>query len=88
MRAMGLPAAPFLLLLLLGIAAAADHVPLHERFTYDASVDDFSYLGMLSRRDTCSQALGPGARSGVCDPSLTVCCLCYPAFRRRARLVC
>ncbi|CAM1505158.1 Fc.00g107950.m01.CDS01 [Cosmosporella sp. VM-42] len=45
-------------LVLLGTAAAEEYVPVHKRFSYDAVINDFSYLGMLSKRDSCSDAFG------------------------------
>lgn len=58
------------------VLGADDYVPLHKRFTYDETntVDDFTYLGMLSRRDACSDAFGSNARDSTCAPDFTLCC--------------
>ncbi|KAF7556794.1 hypothetical protein G7Z17_g1122 [Cylindrodendrum hubeiense] len=62
-------------LALLGTAVATDaYVPVHKRFTYDVAVNDFSYLGMLSKRDSCSDAFGDNAHNSNCAPDFTLCC--------------
>ncbi|KAH6898238.1 hypothetical protein B0T10DRAFT_577830 [Thelonectria olida] len=62
-------------LALLKAALASDaYVPVHKRFTYHVAVNDFSYLGMLSKRDACSDAFGDNAHNSVCDPDITLCC--------------
>ncbi|KAH7023883.1 hypothetical protein EDB80DRAFT_57103 [Ilyonectria destructans] len=62
-------------LALLGVAVATDaFVPVHKRFTFDVAVNDFSYLGMLSRRDACSDAFGDNAHNSNCAPDFTLCC--------------
>lgn len=62
-------------LALLGVAVATDaYVPVHKRFTFDVAVNDFSYLGMLSRRDACSDAFGDNAHNSNCAPDFTLCC--------------
>ncbi|KAK7414113.1 hypothetical protein QQZ08_012554, partial [Neonectria magnoliae] len=62
-------------LTLLGTAAASDaYVPVHKRFTYDVAINDFSYLGLLSKRDACSDAFGSNAHNSNCAPDFTLCC--------------
>lgn len=62
-------------LALLGVAVATDaYVPVHKRFTFDVAVNDFSYLGMLSKRDACSDAFGDNAHNSNCAPDFTLCC--------------
>ncbi|KPM43653.1 hypothetical protein AK830_g2865 [Neonectria ditissima] len=62
-------------LALLGTAAAVDaYVPAHKRFTYDVAINDFSYLGILSKRDKCSDAFGSNAHNSNCAPDFTLCC--------------
>lgn len=56
------------------VLATDDYVPMHKRNTFDARMDDFSYLGMLSRRDVCSDAFGEDAEKATCVPSMTLCC--------------
>lgn len=71
-------------LALLGAAVATDaYVPVHNRFTFDVTVNDFIYLGMLSKRDACSDAFGDNAHNSNCAPDFTLCCRAsqrYPMF--------
>ncbi|KAL6404163.1 hypothetical protein AUP68_13547 [Ilyonectria robusta] len=61
-------------LALLGAAVATDaYVPVHNRFTFDVTVNDFNYLGMLSKRDACSDAFGDNAHNSNCAPDFTLC---------------
>lgn len=59
---------------LLTTVSVADYVPMHKRYSYDALTNDFSYLGMLAKRDECSDAFGDNARNSNCAPSFTLCC--------------
>lgn len=61
---------------LLGAAAGAvrERIPMHKRFSYDVLINDFSYLGMLAKRDECSDAFGSNARNSNCSPDFTLCC--------------
>ncbi|KAH7162226.1 hypothetical protein B0J13DRAFT_600910 [Dactylonectria estremocensis] len=73
--------------ILLGTAVAADaYVPVHKRFSYNAAVNDFSYLSMLSKRDECSDAFGDNAHNSNCAPDFTLCCtrdgLSYPSCEK------
>lgn len=57
---------------LLGGRANADGIA--KRYTLYNSMDDFSYLGMLSKRDECSDAFGSNAQNSICVPDSTLCC--------------
>ena len=60
---------------LLGTSNAANvYVPFHKRFSYDPLVNDFTYLGMLAKRDACSDAFGSNAHNSICAPDFTLCC--------------
>lgn len=59
-------------------SAAGVYVPIHKRYSYDALVNDFSYLGMLSKRDACSDAFGSNAHNSICAPDFTLCCTATP----------
>lgn len=61
-------------LLLAASVYSAQYIPLHKRFTYTDEIDDFSYLGLLSRRDVCSEAFGSSAYNSECKPDKTLCC--------------
>jgi hypothetical protein len=61
-------------ILLAAVIATDDYVPMHKRNSFDPLVDDFTYLGMLSRRDVCSDAFGDDAEKATCVPSDTLCC--------------
>lgn len=67
------------------IATDANYVPMHKRHTFDARMDDFSYLGMLSRRDVCSDAFGEDSERATCVPSMTLCCGSPPLPRTSQR---
>ena len=54
--------------------ATTDYVPMHKRNSFDPLIDDFSYLGMLAKRDVCSDAFGEDAEKSTCVPSFTLCC--------------
>ncbi|KAI9166538.1 hypothetical protein HJFPF1_02645 [Paramyrothecium foliicola] len=62
------------LAVLLCAAVAEEHVPMHKRFSYVKEMDDFSFLGMLSKRDACSDAFGSNAHNSNCAPDFTLCC--------------
>ncbi|KAF7563991.1 hypothetical protein G7046_g127 [Stylonectria norvegica] len=78
------------LVLLATAVAGAEYVPLHKRFSYDVAVNDFSYLGMLSKRDSCSDAFGSNAHNSNCAPDFTLCCTRdrqdYPSCERHLGL--
>ena len=63
---------------LLGLVSATavgpvDYTPFHKRHSY-GEVDDFTFLSLLSKRDTCAEAFGKGSENEHCNPSLTLCC--------------
>ncbi|KAK0389054.1 hypothetical protein NLU13_2630 [Sarocladium strictum] len=62
-------------LFLATVTATEEYVPMHKRNSFDTLVDDFTYLGMLSRRDVCSDAFGDDAERATCVPSFTLCCI-------------
>ena len=66
---------------LLGLTLAEEYVPMHKRFTYRRDMNDFNYLGMLAKRDSCSDAFGSSAHNSICAPDFTLCCRCLAKSR-------
>ncbi|KAL6922960.1 hypothetical protein FSST1_000234 [Fusarium sambucinum] len=55
------------------VSSKAD-IPFHMRSVRHASNNGVSYLGMISRRDECSDVFGANSHNAACAPSNTLCC--------------